>query len=144
MYSRTTLPMKINLNESTAFAPKLMIIQWVYTPFLSDTFFLGCVKIFMVGYGKCMYYKMPLVCTVQCMWLFIFIAYSRVRYRSPNFCPSVSPSVRPSVHSFVRPFVRSSVRQNLRRSWVFSTSVRARSVKPCIVIVLDIPFKHAP
>ena len=44
-------------------------------------------------------------------------AYSRVRYRSSNF--------RPSVRSFVRPFVRSSVRsfvrQHLRRSLVFST-----------------------
>ena len=52
----------------------------------------------------------------------------------------VQISVRPSV----RPFVRPSVRQHLRRSLVFSTSVRARSVKPYIVIVLDIPFKHAP
>ena len=54
-------------------------------------------------------------------------AYSRVRYRSPNFCPSV----------------RSSVRQHLRRSLVFSTSMIAVSLKPCIVIVLDLPFKHA-
>ena len=43
--------------------------------------------------------------------------YSRVRYRSPNFRPSVCPSVR----SFVRLFVRPSVRQHLRRSLVFST-----------------------
>ena len=28
--------------------------------------------------------------------IFIAPAYSRVRYRSPNFCPSVRPSVRPS------------------------------------------------
>ena len=40
--------------------------------------------------------------------------------------------------------VQSSVRQHLRRSLVFSKSVRAWSVKPCIVIVLNIPFKHAP
>ena len=40
--------------------------------------------------------------------------------------------------------VRPSVRQHLRRSLVFSTSVIAASLKPCIVIVLDIPFKHAP
>ena len=32
--------------------------------------------------------------------IFIAPAYSRVRYRSPNFCPSV--------RSFVRPFVRPS------------------------------------
>ena len=44
----------------------------------------------------------------------------------------------------VRPYVRSSVRQHLRRSLVFLTSVIAGSLKPCIVIVLDIPFKHAP
>ena len=44
----------------------------------------------------------------------------------------------------VRPLVRPSVRQHLRRSLVFSTSVIAARVKPCIVIVLDIPFKHAP
>ena len=68
--------------------------------------------------------------------LFIAPAYSRVRYRSPNFCPSVRSSVRS--------FVRSSVRQHLRRSLVFSTSEIAASLKPCIVIVLDIPFKHAP
>ena len=58
------------------------------------------------------------------------LAYNRVRYRSRNFCPSVRASVR------------SYVRQHLRRSLVFSTSVIAASVKPCIVIVLDIPFKH--
>ena len=48
--------------------------------------------------------------------------------------------VQISVHSFVRP----SVHQHLRRSLVFSTSVIAASLKPCIVIALDIPFKHAP
>ena len=36
-----------------------------------------------------------------------------------------------------------SVRQHLRRSLVFSTSEIAASLKPCIVIVPDIPFKHA-
>ena len=59
-------------------------------------------------------------------------AYSRVQYRSSNF--------RPSVRSFVRSFVR----QHLRRSLLFSTSEVAASLKPCIVIVPDIPFKHAP
>ena len=68
--------------------------------------------------------------------IFIAPAYSRVRYRSPNFCPSV--------RSFVRSFVRPSVRQHLRRSLVFSTSEIAASLKPCIVIVPDILFKHAP
>ena len=52
----------------------------------------------------------------------------------------VQISVRPSVRSFVRSFVR----QHLRRSLVFSTSEIAASLKPCIVIVPDIPFKHAP
>ena len=37
--------------------------------------------------------------------IFIAPAYSRVRYRSSNF----RPSVRSFVRSFVRPFVRSSV-----------------------------------
>ena len=68
--------------------------------------------------------------------IFIAPAYSRVRYRSPNFCPSVRSSVRL--------FVRPSVRQHLHRSLVFSTSEIAASLKPCIVIVPDIPFKHAP
>ena len=68
--------------------------------------------------------------------VFIAPAYSRVRYRSPNFCPSVRSSVR----AFVRP----SVRQHLRRILVFTTSEIAASLKPCIVIVPDIPFKHAP
>ena len=49
-----------------------------------------------------------------------------------------------SVRSFVRSSVRPSVRQHLRRSLVFSTSEIAASLKPCIVIVPDIPFKHAP
>ena len=52
----------------------------------------------------------------------------------------VQISVRPYVRSFVRPFVR----QHLRRSLVFLTSEIAASLKPCIVIVPDIPFKHAP
>ena len=56
----------------------------------------------------------------------------------------VQISVRPFVRSFVRPFVRPSVRQHLRRSLVFSTSEIAASLKPCIVIVPDILFKHAP
>ena len=56
----------------------------------------------------------------------------------------VQISVRPYVRPFVRAFVRSSVRQHLRRSLVFSTSVIAASLKPCIVIVPDIPLKHAP
>ena len=56
----------------------------------------------------------------------------------------VQISVRPYVRSFVRAFVRPFVRQHLRRSLVFSTSEIAASLKPCIVIVPDIPFKHAP
>ena len=52
--------------------------------------------------------------------------------------------VQISVRPYVRSFVRSFVRQHLRRSLVFSTSKIAASLKPCIVIVPDIPFKHAP
>ena len=52
--------------------------------------------------------------------------------------------VQISVRPFVRSFVRPSVRQHLRRSLVFSTSEIAGSLKPCIVIVPDIAFKHAP
>ena len=69
--------------------------------------------------------------------IFIAPAYSRVRYRSSNFRPSVRSSVRPS--TFTSKFC-----QHLRRSLVFSTSEVAASLKPCIVIVLGIPFKHAP
>ena len=56
----------------------------------------------------------------------------------------VQISVRPYVRSSVRSSVRSFVRQHLRRSLVFSTSEIAASLKPCIVIVPDIPLKHAP
>ena len=35
-----------------------------------------------------------------------------------------------------------SVRRHFGQSLVLSSSVRARSMKHCIVIVLDIPFKH--
>ena len=52
--------------------------------------------------------------------------------------------VQISVRPFVRPCVRSFVRQHLRRSLVFTTSEIAASLKPCIVIVPDISFKHAP
>ena len=44
----------------------------------------------------------------------------------------------------LRSSVRTSVSQHLHRSFVYPTSEIAASVKPCIVIVLDIPFKHAP
>ena len=63
-------------------------------------------------------------------------AYSRVRYRSPNFCPSV--------HSFVRPSTFTSKFDIYVEVFVFSASVIAVTMKPCIVIVLDIPYKHAP
>ena len=63
-------------------------------------------------------------------------AYSRVRYRSPNFCPSVRSSVRPS--TFTSKF------DIYVEVFVFSALVKAVTVKPCIVIILDIPFKHAP
>ena len=76
------------------------------------------------------YFKIIQYCVIST--IFIAPAYSRVRYRSSNF------------RTFVRSFVRSYVRQHLRRSSVFSTSVIAASLKPCILIVLDIPFKHAP
>ena len=56
----------------------------------------------------------------------------------------VQISVRPFVRAFGRSFVRPSVLQYLRRSLVFSTSEIAASLKPCIVIVPEIPFKHAP
>ena len=52
--------------------------------------------------------------------------------------------VQISVRTYVRSSVRSFACQHLRRSLVFSTSVIAASLKPCIVIVLDIPFKHTP
>ena len=58
--------------------------------------------------------------------------------------PAYSAECEIGVQISVRPSVRSSVRQHLRRSLVFSTSEIAASLKPCIVIVPDIPFKHAP
>ena len=67
---------------------------------------------------------------------FIAPAYSRVRYRSPNFRPSVRSSVRPS--TFTSKF------DIYVEVFVFSASEIAVTVKPCIAIVLDITFKHAP
>ena len=72
--------------------------------------------------------------------LFIAPAYSRMRYRSPNFRPSVRLFVRPTV----RPSTFTSKFDIYVEVFVFSTLVIAVTVKPCIVIVLDIPFKHAP
>ena len=71
-------------------------------------------------------------------------AYSRVRYRSPNFRPSVRSSVRSFVRSSVRPSTFTSKFDIYVEVFVFSASEIAVTVKPCIVIVLDIPFKHAP
>ena len=74
------------------------------------------------------------------MLVIIAPAYSRVRYRSPNFRPSVHPFVLPSV----RPSTFTSKFDIYVKVFVFSASEIAVTVKPCIVIVLDIPFKHAP
>ena len=60
--------------------------------------------------------------------IFIAPAYRRVRYRSPNFHPSTFTS---KFDIYVEVFV-------------FSALVIAVTVKPYIVIVLDIPFKHTP
>ena len=61
---------------------------------------------------------------------------------------SVRPFVRSSVRSVVRPSVRPSTFTSkfdiYVKVFVFSALVIAVTVKPCIVIVLDIPFKHAP
>ena len=65
--------------------------------------------------------------------LFITPAYSRVLYRSPNFCPSD----RLFVNVYVKVW-------HLYRSLIFSASVIHASVKSCTIIALDIPFKHAP
>ena len=53
----------------------------------------------------------------------------------------VQISVRPFVCSCVRSFVRPST---FTSKFGFSTSEVAVSLKACIVIVPDIPFKHAP
>ena len=68
-----------------------------------------------------------LICGVSVLYQLLFIApaYSRMRYRSPNFRPSVRPSTFTSKFGF--PYISDS-----------------EYMKPCIVIVLDIPFKHAP
>ena len=69
-------------------------------------------------------------------FIFIAPAHSRVRYRSPNLRLFVRQSVRPS--TFTLKF------DIYVEVFVFSASEIAVTVKPCIVIVLDIPFKHAP
>ena len=71
-----------------------------------------------------------------------------------SVCPYVRSSIRSSVRllTFTSKFSFLDIRDScesefchyLRRSLVFSTSEIAVSLKPCIVIVLDIPFKHAP
>ena len=76
--------------------------------------------------------------------IFIAPAYSRVRYRSPNFRPSVRSFVRSSVHPSVCLSTFTSKFDIYVEVFVFSASEIAVTVKPCIVIVLDIPFKHAP
>ena len=55
---------------------------------------------------------------------FIVLAYSRARYMSSNFCPSVNPSTSVTIN--------------------FSVLMKAKIMKPCIVIVLDMFYKHAP
>ena len=45
--------------------------------------------------------KIKLVSKLNLCMIFIAPAYSRVRYRSPNFCPSVRSSVRSSVNIYV-------------------------------------------
>ena len=67
----------------------------------------------------------------------IFIAPA---YRSPNF----RSFVRSSVRSSVCPSTFTSKFDIYVKVFVFSASEIAVNVKPCIVIVLDIPFKHAP
>ena len=62
----------------------------------------------------------------------LLIAGCDKKIRSPNF------------RSSIRLFVCTSVCQHLHQSFFFSTSVIAASLKSCILIVLDIPFKHAP
>ena len=73
-------------------------------------------------------------CFVQRSFLSFIVApaCSRVRHRSLHFRPFVCPSVHPSVNNKVE----SSIKVH------FSVVVIAASVKPCIVIVLDILFKH--
>ena len=59
----------------------------------------------------------------------------------------VQISVRPSVRPTVRPSCPSTFTSKFDiyvEVFVFSASVIAVTMKPCIVIVLDIPFKHAP
>ena len=56
----------------------------------------------------------------------------------------VQISVRPFVRPTVRPSTFTSKFDIYVEVFVFSTLVIAGTVKPCIVIVLDIPFKQAP
>ena len=56
----------------------------------------------------------------------------------------VRPFVRAFVHSSICPSTFTSKFDIYVEVFVFSALVVAMSVKPCIVIVLDIPFKHAP
>ena len=61
-----------------------------------------------------------------------------VQYRNPNFRTYIGQYVGPSIRSCVRPLTFTSKFGN------FSAPVIAVSVKPSIVIVLDISFKLAP
>ena len=56
----------------------------------------------------------------------------------------VQISVRPFVRPFVRPSTFTSKFDIYVEVFVFSALVIAVTVKPYIVIVLDIPFKHTP
>ena len=67
----------------------------------------------------------------------VYLGFKRFLSKDSKF-PSVHPCVHTSVHQHLHQSLPFS------RSLVFSASVMAASVKPCIEIVLDIPFKHAP
>ena len=65
--------------------------------------------------------------------------YALILFLSHLLIAGCDIGVQISVHLFVRPSVNIYV-----EVFAFSALVIAVTVKPCIVIVLDIPFKHAP
>ena len=116
---------------------------WVYERDSYCTFRMhhGGNFVKMLHHGVCTWINLSLIFLYRCVPMMhssnnfvIFIAptYSKVRYRGSTF----RPSVRPSVRSFVRTFVRPSV-HNLCQG-AYSVAVIAGSMKPCIVITLDI------
>ena len=82
-----------------------------------------------------------LLCTSSmtlCIHAKVIIHVWSSHFLSPLLIAGCDIGVKISVRPYIHPYI------HLRQSLVSPTSVIAVSVKPCIVIALDIAFKQAP